>query len=625
MDKRKIGFGGLSSALLKENFKQQWYVTALLFILYFLSGIFPVLMIDRENRGYYALSSLANNNFIFGVFITFVPMITACIVMRYYHRADMAFALNSQPYSRGKLFNTNVLSGWIFMVLPVLITGLIYMAVSGSIETPIYGNGTVDWEQTYTIKDALIWIVESISLYTFYYGLCILAGSLVGNTVTQILGSLVFYLLVPAMVGIWVLYSDLCLPGYSSSSESVLSVILYSQPLLGKLLSGAVKIVMPDRIWYLISGLLMILIAKFICNKARLEKVGDSMIFKPVEAVVTVVITFIGGAILGVLFGYVFNDSLGMFLLGALVGAAISFFLLKIILERSIRIFNRASLKTLAAALVITVLFVSAFVLDITGFARRVPEESSIVSVDVKGVSESVLRLNEYDMYDSEGFYVKDKVFSEDRDFISKVTALHHYAAENKLYEIKDYEDTPWMQVEFEYSLKNGKTFSRSFDIKVDETADRLLRDIMEDKAVHELMMLPEALKEGAVGADVDIQVWKREDDDSYTYGSIPRSGRDDIKKFIDIYNKDKEDDVIREVANRYESGSYENPGHEPTEGEMLYAYISIYYNSSDEATYDHNSMYGDFEPSVRIGISPEDKNALAFLEELCEKYPADY
>ena len=87
MDKKNTNFGGFSSALLRENFKQQWYVPALLFILYFLSGIFPVLMMDRESRGYYAQTSLANNNFFFGVFIVFVPLVTACIMMRYYHRS----------------------------------------------------------------------------------------------------------------------------------------------------------------------------------------------------------------------------------------------------------------------------------------------------------------------------------------------------------------------------------------------------------------------------------------------------------------------------------------------------------------------------------------------------------
>ena len=505
MDKKNTNFGGFSSALLRENFKQQWYVPALLFILYFLSGIFPVLMMDRESRGYYAQTSLANNNFFFGVFIVFVPLVTACIMMRYYHRADMAFALNSQPYSRGKLFNTNILSGWIFMVLPVVLTGLIYMAVSGSIETPIYGNGIIGWEQAYTVKTALMWIVESISLYTFYYGLCILAGSLVGNTVTQILGSLVFYGLVPALAGIFLLFSEYCLPGYSSSSEAILKVIMYSQPILGGLLSSATEIVLPDRIWYLVAGLLLILIAKFICNRAKLEKVGDSMIFRPVEAVVTVVITFIGGAILGLLFGYVFDNSLGMFLLGAFVGAAISFFLVKIILARSIRIFNKTNLKTFIAALVITFLFISSFVMDVTGFGRRVPGDSDIASVNVKGVSENILMLNSYDIYDEEGFYIKNKVFTEDEEFISKVTELHQYIADNKLYDFKGSENAPSMEVRLEYVLKNGKTFERFFNIRVDEKAEELLRDIANDKAMDEVMLIPEALKNGATRADIEF------------------------------------------------------------------------------------------------------------------------
>ena len=624
MDKKNTNFGGISSALLRENFKQQWYVPALLFILYFLSGIFPVLMMDRESRGYYAQTSLANNNFFFGVFIVFVPLVTACIMIRYYHRADMAFALNSQPYSRGKLFNTNILSGWIFMVLPVVLTGLIYMAVSGSIETPIYGNGIIGWEQAYTVKTALMWIVESISLYTFYYGLCILAGSLVGNTVTQILGSLVFYGLVPALAGIFLLFSEYCLPGYSSSSEAILKVIMYSQPILGGLLSSATEIVLPDRIWYLVAGLLLILIAKFICNRAKLEKVGDSMIFRPVEAVVTVVITFIGGAILGLLFGYVFDNSLGMFLLGAFVGAAISFFLVKIILARSIRIFNKTNLKTFIAALVITFLFISSFVMDVTGFGRRVPGDSDIASVNVKGVSENILMLNSYDIYDEEGFYIKNKVFTEDEEFISKVTELHQYIADNKLYDFKGSENAPSMEVRLEYVLKNGKTFERFFNIRVDEKAEELLRDIANDKAMDEVMLIPEALKNGATRADIEIQIWKNDEDVEYHYGEIPGSGREDIARFIDLYNEDRKDDVITEVANKYEEYVPDETYDKPVTGEALYAYVNIYYKSTNSDAYDHNPNES-YEPCVRIGVGRDDEKTFEFIKELCEKYPADY
>ena len=623
MDKKKSNFGGISPALLRENFRQLWFIPALLFILYFLSGIFPVLMMDREDRGYYASACLANNNVFFGMFIVMIPMITACIVMRYYHRADMAFAMNSQPYSRGKLFNTNVLSGWIFMVVPVVLIGLIYMAVSGSVELPVYGNGVIGWEQAYTVKDALMWILESISLYTFYYGLSVLAGSLVGNTVTQILGSMVFYLLVPALAGIVLLFSEYCLPGYTSSSEFILHLIMYSQPILSGLLSSAFETVLPDRIWYLASGVLMLLIAKSVCKKARLEKVGDSMIFKPVEAVTTVVITFIGGSLLGILFGYVFNDSLGMFLLGAVSGAAISFFLVKIILARSIRIFNRTNLRTFIIALVITVLFISAFVLDVTGFGGRVPEDSSIKSVNAKYVSENVLRLNSYDIYDDENAYVKDSVFTEDKDFIAKVTELHRHIAENKLYDFKEDDKVPTMEVGFEYVLSNGKTFQRFFNIKVDEKAEELLRDIVNDDACDEVIMLPESLKTGASRADMDIQIWKNGEDVAYYFGDIPASGKEDIIKFIDMYNEERKDTVITEVANRYEAGDYQDQTDDPEAGESLYAYMNIYYKST-KTDPDRPNYYEDYEPCVRIGIGADDEKTLAFLKELCEKYPAE-
>ena len=578
-------------------------------------------MMNRESRGEYALSCLGNVNFLFGMFISAMPIVTACLVMRYYHRPDMAFALHAQPYSRGKLFDTQIFTGWLMLIVPVVITGLIYMALSGSIQLPVYGNGTTGWEQAYTAGNVVRWIGESIALYTFYYALCVLAGALVGNTVTQILGSLVFYFVVPALTGIVLLYSESCLTGFDSASDSFLKIILYSEPLLINV-AGAVDITLPGFPWYFAAGLIILLIAKLITGKAKLEKVGDSMIFGPVEAVVTVVISFIGGAILAILFGALFDDSFGMFLLGAVIGAAISFFIVKLILARTVRIFNGVNLKTFAASVIVLALFLMVFVTDITGFAGKVPADSKIASVNVKGVSENVLRLNDYDMYDSEGVYFKDKVFTDDREFIEKVTALQRYVAENKLYDMKGHDNEPSMDVRFEYVLNNGKTFSRFFTIRVDETAEKMLRDIVNDEKVTEIRMLPEALKSGAVKAEFDIQVLTNGDETDYSYGEIPRSGRDDIIRFIDTYNDDKKDDVITEVAYKYiEEDEYYD---EPASGETIYAYMNIYYDSTDSGSYDRYNDNG-YEPCVRVGIGSDDAATLKLIEEFREKYSPGY
>ena len=624
MEKKNRYFGGISSALLKENFRQQWFIPALLFILYLISGIFPILMMDRESRGFYAVRCIANTNIIFDMFMTVMPMIAACLVMRYYHRPDMAFALHSQPYSRGKLFCTQILTGWLMLAVPVILTGLIFMAVSGSVELPIYGDGITGWEPAYTAGGVLWWMAESISIYTFYFGLCVLAGSLVGNTVTQILGSMVFYAVVPALTGIVYLYSESCLPGYNSDSDGILKIFLYSEPFIGKYAASQDAIVIPNGLWYFAAGLILVIAAGCIMRKAKLEKVGDSMIFGPVEAAVTVVITFIGGAVLGLLFGAVFNDGFGMYLLGALIGAAISFFLLKLILARSVRIFNKVNFRTFAAAAAVIVIFLLVFVTDITGYGTRVPAERDIKEVNVKGVSERVLRLNNYDMYDTEGRYVSSKVFTDDREFIGKVNALHRYAADNKLYDLKAGEKAPEMEAEFEYVLKNGKTFRRLFTIRVDETAEEMLRDIVNHKAVDEVTALPEALKDAAVRADVEIQLRDDNNEVAYLYGEIPRRRKDEIRRFIDVYNKDRENDVITQVAWNDEDGMYDTGQHEPAPGELVYANISIYYEPEDKND-ERYLMYGESDPCVRIGIGPSDEDTTALIKELCEKYPADY
>ena len=118
--------------------------------------------------------------------------------------------------------------------------------------------------------------------------------------------------------------------------------------------------------------------------------------------------------------------------------------------------------------------------------------------------------------------------------------------------------------------------------------------------------------------------IWKNDEDVEYHYGEIPGSGREDIARFIDLYNEDRKDDVITEVANKYEEYVPDETYDKPVTGEALYAYVNIYYKSTNSDAYDHNPNES-YEPCVRIGVGRDDEKTFEFIKELCEKYPADY
>ncbi len=617
--------GGVSTALMKENFRRQWYLPVLIFVLYFLSGIFPLLFL-KGAAGEYAVVSLNNANFIYNSFITYIPMVVACVVMWYLHKPEKAFAMHAQPYSRGKLFNTHILMGWIMMVIPVILVGIIYMGFSGSLTvTDMVTNAP---EQAFTPKDAVIWMLNSISLYTFCYGIAVLAGSIVGNTVTQVLGTLVFYNLVPALIGTEMLYSGICLPGYEEPSQTTMEILLNSDPMLGGILSFLVVGISGDihaeglgyhmiaHGWYFLFGLIFIAIAKYAVYKGKLEKVGDSMIFRTVESIVTVVITFIGGALLGAFFGLL-NDNAVFIFLGAILGACLSFFLVKLILERSVRIFNGRNLKILAVSVVILLIWLAAFVFDLTGYAKRVPDMNDIKTVDAA----KVLSIAEEGYAtDQEEIYFKNSNETEDESFINKVTELHKYMTENKLY-IYDEESgkTETCNLKFVYALKNGKTMSRTFTIAPDDKAKEMISGILNDEVIKEGRKIPEEFKQVIKKADISQDIYKA---DGYTnkYATVSGAGsKEEIIRFIDAYNKDKEQEKLGldTVVHVIYTDSADGYVYEPEEVEYSdYLEITIYYDNKDA-----EPRYEGYEPYISVRVAQTDKNSREVLGELMDKY----
>ena len=120
-----------SLTLLLENFKLYWYIPLLSFVAYFFGGIFPIIT-HRENIDDYSgflTNSFANYNVAYLPLLVFVPLIASVTVMNFYHRQDRAIALHSQPLSKSRIFNSQILSGWLMCELPLLLTALFHSAL----------------------------------------------------------------------------------------------------------------------------------------------------------------------------------------------------------------------------------------------------------------------------------------------------------------------------------------------------------------------------------------------------------------------------------------------------------------------------------------------------------------
>ena len=590
------GISGVSPALIRENFKLCWYVPALAFLLYFFAGIFPIILnlSDIGSIARYIDNSLNNYNVVYPLYMAGIPLVAAMLMMSFFHKPAKALALHAQPYSRSKLFNSHVVSGWLMCIIPVILTALLYLVFMR--ETLIYstselvmdslyvtGEPVNDSHNIYTFGAVMMWLASSIGIITFFYGMYILAGSLTGNSAMHLLLSGLFFIIVPALLLIISTYCESYIEGFVSLPDWLSDVMRCFNPLIMMITTGMETIVTAKTtLTYLVLGLVFIAAGGAAYRLAKLEKVGDSMIFRPVEEIITYLVVFVGMTVFGFFFQSFKSDSKAFLIIGMVIGTLITFFITKVVIARSVKIFNMKNLKSLGIYVVIAVLFTAFTVFDITGISKRLPKLDQVESVSC----EYMFSGYDMDSFASGSFQGLSDIGKLSSPYvINKVYELHKYVIENELYQQTDpfdyyfnsyitYRDDKVLaeSVQFVYKYKNGSEFKRSFQFALDDKAAELINDIVTNSDYRAALTLSDKIDE------------KLYDN---AYASIDCNGEpviisdpDELKKIVEAYDEDVYNSNYIDIYNRIVSGEDVS-----AEDKMLsekYCGVSIIFRNED-------------------------------------------
>lgn len=565
------GIFSISPALIRENFKLCWYVPALAFLLYFFAGIFPIILnlSDMGSIARYVNNSLNNYNVVYPIYMAGIPLVAAMLMMSFFHKPAKALALHAQPYSRSKLFNSHVVSGWLMCIIPVVLTALLYLVfmretlihtIYETASDSIFVMGSPDTVSIniYTVGAVMKWLASSIGIITFFYGMYILAGSLTGNSAMHLLLSGLFFIIVPALLLIVSTYCESYIEGFVSLPDWLSDVMRCFNPLIMMITSGMETIVTAKTtLTYLVLGLVFIAAGGAAYRLAKLEKVGDSMIFRPVEEIITYLVVFVGMTVFGFFFQSFKSDSKAFLIIGMVTGTLITFFITKVVMARSVKIFNMKNLKSLGVYVVIAALFTAFTVFDITGISKRLPKLDQVESVSCEYMFEGY----EMDSFASGSFQGLSDIGKLSSPYvINKVYELHKYVIENELYQQNDpfayyfnsnitYRDDKVLaeSVQFVYKYKNGSEFKRSFQFALDDKAAELINDIVTNSDYRAALTLSDKIDE------------KLYDN---AYASIDCNGEpviisdpDELKKIIEAYDEDVYNSNYIDIYNRIVSG----------------------------------------------------------------------
>lgn len=438
-------------------------------------GIYTVLMLlvlVSTANGYQAYYRLQNvRDFI--VAMSWVNLIYAAVVAQLLFgdlfNSRMCNALHALPIRRECWFGTHIASGMAFSLLPNLVLALVALPML-RLES---GWSAVFW-----------WLLASQLQYVFFFGTAVLCVMLAGNRLGQMalyaiiqFGGLLAYWIAdaiyePFLHGILIPktpFMRLCPVAQIVQSTDVL-VIDYERTLnaLGQLEGYLIYGVAPGEGWGYMTictgiGLLALAAALVLYRKRNLECSGDFVAFSAMEPAVTVVVTIFAGA-----FFHLFADAFGMNLRSVMLGGGmvIGFFVCRMLLERTTRVFRKKAFLGCAAIIAAFGLTVLLTYLDPIGITRYVPAAEDVESVSISN-SYSLHSYGNFPYVTAEPEEIAE-LMEVHRAGISKESNTAPGGAEESYHSFN---------IRLEYKLKNGKTVNRFYDVYPANDTGAVLKD----------------------------------------------------------------------------------------------------------------------------------------------------
>lgn len=562
--KSNIGF---SAPLIRECFKMYWYLPVLSFVLYFFAGIVPILsnMNSAEIIEGYVDRCMNNSSTVYILLLCIVPITAANLMMSFLHMESKALMLHALPFSKSRIFNSYYISGFLICQIPVCITAVLYMIIVPRIE--LLSSG-----------DVLMWWLSSAAIATFFFSVAILAGTLTGTTSMSLIAAGVLLVTIPGIVYVTDAYCVIFISGYSKMPPDILDIARKSNPIFAIMTDGDVLAV-KQCVIYIACAIVISILAKAVYRTRKLERVGSSSLSQLFEELITYICVFGGMSLFGLLV-WNFSNSKLLVVTGMIVGTLFSFLLVKVILNRSIKIFSRGLIRSMAIYLCIAVMFIALILFDIFGFAKRVPEREDIDAVEMGSLIAGYSTVANFDLSDK---YVKEKPYLTSDESIELVRELHRYIVEEDA-AIIDYDgkiedvygtglsvtDAYGNEtlinneiINVEYLLKNGNELIRSYDVRMDDEIAGLIEEILscreyrekdrvasfirEDKISY--MQITGLLEEMDIGYENSAE-FAQNDYEKYMINSGSKAIIENpqvIKAIIDAWDADNESDGFME------------------------------------------------------------------------------
>ncbi len=406
-----------------------------------------------------------------GIFISFFfGLFFAMLAFSHLTQSRATNGFHALPVRRETIFLTAYLTGLFCQLSTILVTFLLGAAVSAPLHLSF-------WSVTGAAMGSAM--LEAV----FFYSFAVLCMMMTG----QILAAPVFYfvgnILVPGMEYLLRNFAGNFLYGYSGHTDVALGFLsppLYMYTMCTEVDIASIETCESDSYYvtayalergslmilaaYALAGLVIALIALLLYRTRKSEMTGSTVAFPWATPIFKYGVAFCTAVALGqFLYYFLFgqyrssgNDSLPGTILCMVAAGLVGYFVAEMLIRKSFRVFRTGAKGAVIVALALVLLGV-AMSFDLTGYEKRVPDESEIESA----------------FYTFSGM---TNVTTDDADTIRRLTAAHQAIVKNRNEQARiadawdadtlsqsDYDDIEPFSLRLTYYLKDGSQLSRSY------------------------------------------------------------------------------------------------------------------------------------------------------------------
>jgi ABC-2 type transport system permease protein len=445
------------NAVIKQDFRQFGWIS----LVYLVSLLFslPLGLLQIASRKYVIFSDYKNylmvNPEIQIVLYFAVPVAAGLLLFRYIQNEASVDMVHSLPIKREVLYFSHVISGLLLLIVPIIITAVITYFVTNTIE---------EFSGILTITDLLSWIGIVTLLTCMMFSFSIAVGFITGMSTVQAILTYILLFLPIGMVTMVTYNLSFLLFGFTTAF--IEEQLMYLSPFLRFV--GSWGEPQPystlEIMIYLIFTVLFFGIGLVLYKLRQLERATDVIAFPFLKPIFKYGVTFCSMILGGSYFSATGDLNWNWIIFGYIIGALIGYTVAEMVLLKTWRILR---LHFFTGFIVYSVIFIAVLLgikTDLINYEANLPKMEQI---------EEVYFGNKYDMQE----LIRNDIdpFSNNKLYIQDVRNLHEEIIHQKAFiESQQHSDINKVQGFITYRMKNGKQFTREYQLP----ADALQKDL---------------------------------------------------------------------------------------------------------------------------------------------------